>query len=53
MHFLRITEDSTREDVAEAVTHLRKRQRNETDPVVASWISEDIDDLLELYATAR
>ncbi|RNL63635.1 hypothetical protein EFK50_07785 [Nocardioides marmoriginsengisoli] len=48
VRFIRITDDSTREDIAEAARHLRARQVNESDPIVKAWLSADIDDLLDL-----
>lgn len=48
MHFIRITDDATIDDIAEAACHLRARQVAETDPVVKAWLSDDIDDLLDL-----
>lgn len=52
MHFIRVGEDSSPEDLAEAACHLRERQLAETDPAIRRWLAEDIDDCLDLWSAA-
>lgn len=50
---LRVTDDSTREEIAEAITHLRARQRAAVIPSTAAEIGAVIDELLEDWGRAR
>jgi hypothetical protein len=49
---LTITDDSTRADLAEAINHLRAKQRRCVIPSTAAEIADDIDDLLDAWLTA-
>ena len=52
MSILRITDDSTREELAEAIGHLRLRQLGAVIPSTAAEIGVEIDALLEAWAKA-
>jgi hypothetical protein len=53
MTLLRITDDSTREEIAEAIGHLRDRQRAAVIPSTAAEIGAEIDALIEAWGKAR
>jgi hypothetical protein len=53
MTLLRITDDSTREEIAEAIGHLRARQRQAVIPSTAAEIGAEIDELIEAWGKAR
>ena len=48
MSLLRITDESTPADIAEAISHLRARQRIVRDQQVRDEISDAIDEMLDL-----
>ena len=49
---LRITDDSTRSEIAEAITHLRNRQRQATLDATKAEVQVAIDALLDVWAKA-
>ena len=53
MTLLRITDDSTREEIAEAIGHLRARQICAVIPSTAAEIGAEIDALIEAWDKAR
>lgn len=52
LHFVVVTEDSTREDLEQAMTHLRAKARRCKLATYRAEIAEDIDDLIDLWAAA-
>lgn len=50
MRFLRITDDATPDELAEAAYNLRAKQERVKDPVVKAELSAAIDELLDLYS---
>ena len=49
MRFLRITNDAGPDEIAEAVRHLRAKQERTELAEVRAELSEDIDELVDLY----
>lgn len=49
---LRITDDSTRAEIAEAITHLRNRQLQATLATTKAEVQVVIDALLDVWAKA-
>lgn len=52
MTVIRVTDDATRADLAEAIGHLRARQLGAVIPSTAAEIGVEIDALLEAWAKA-
>lgn len=48
MHFIRITDDAAREDLAEAALHLMRREAAESDDLIRGYITEDVDELVSM-----
>jgi hypothetical protein len=48
--FVRVTDDSTPEDIATAALHLMRREAVVTDPATLAALDRDIAELRELYA---
>lgn len=53
MRYLRVTDDATREDIAEAIGNLRAKQKACSLAEIREDISADIDELLEMLGTAK
>ena len=49
MRFLRITNDAGPDEIAEAARHLRAKQERTELAEVRAELSEDIDELVDLY----
>lgn len=48
MRFIRVTPDSTREELVEAVAHLRAKRAACELPVIQTEIDDDVDELVAL-----
>lgn len=53
MTTLRVTDDSTRDELAEAIGHLRARHASVEDQQVRDELAEAIDELLDMWGRAR
>jgi len=49
MKFIRITDDTSAEQIAEAIRHLRQRQERTESAQVRADVGETIDELVDLY----
>jgi hypothetical protein len=50
MRYLLVDDSATTEELREAITHLRRRQRCACIPSTAAEIGADIDELLEILS---
>lgn len=48
MHYIRVDETSTREQLAECIAHLRIKAKACKEPEIRAAIGDDVDELVEM-----